>query len=256
MSITKEIKNSRRPRRTNEKLHRDLFDNLAIAIREIGFQKLTLQDVCRYADIRPNIIYNRYGSLTGLLEAFCSTQHEYWANSISSVSLELLIRNPKEYYCRIADGLIEALYSDEGFFCASLIWELAEDNPITRNLDRKREERTAALTRYLDEMLANSKIDSSAVNAILIAGMCYLAMRRDRSPFNGIDFSSEHGRRRLTEAIHALIDFIFQVHEKNGILAKLIREGVGDEILCRSYGITPDQLRFFKENIHLDTTKA
>lgn len=239
----------RGPRRTNEEIHRDLFENLAVAIKEIGFQKLTLQDVCRYANVRPNVIYHRYGSLNGLLEAFNKSQHDYWTGSISDKNLELLIRNPKEYYFHIADGLIDALYDENGWFLASLIWEMTDDNELTRSLAGKREIVTTQLTQYLDGLFANSSLDSRAINAILMAGIYYLIIRRERSSFNGIDFSSEEGRVRLTQAIRSLISILFMTHENNGILLKLIKEGLDDGILCRSYNITPEQLEFFKNNL-------
>lgn len=245
------LENKRGPRRTNEELHRDLFENLAVAIKEIGFQKLTLQDVCRYANVRPNVIYHRYGSLNGLLEVFNKSQHDYWVDSISEKNLEILIRNPKEYYFRIADGLIEALYDEQGWFLASLVWEITDDNELTRTLANKREIVTTQLTQYLDGLFAHSNLDSRAIDAILIAGIYYLVIRRERSSFNGIDFSSEEGKARLIEAVHSLISVLFMTHENNGILVRLIREGVDDGILCRSYNITPRQLKFFKQNMEI-----
>lgn len=242
-------KHKRVPRRTNEELHRDLFDNLAVAIKEIGFQKLTLQDVCRYAKVRPNVIYHRYGSLNGLLDAFNKSQHDYWTDSISEKNLELLIRNPKEYYFHIADGLIDSLYDEKGWFRATLVWEMTDDNELTRSLAGKREIVTTQLTQYLDGLFAHSNLDSRAINAILIGGIYYLIIRRERSTFNGIDYSTDEGRALLTEAIHSLIDILFMTHENSGILLKLIKEGVDDGILCRSYNITPKQLEFFKNNM-------
>ncbi len=241
----------RRPRRTNEELSRDLFENLAVAIKDVGFQKLTLQDVCRYANVRPNVIYRHYGSLMGLFNAFNKSQHNYWVECISETNMELLIRNPKEYYFHITEGLIDALYDEKGWFRASLVWEMTDDNHLTRSLADKREIVITRLTQYVDGLFAHASLDSRAVNSILIAGIYYLIMRKERSSFNGIDFSSEEGKRRLTEAIHSLIDMLFAVHENNGILSKLIREGVDDGILCRTYGITPEQLSFFKQSMKM-----
>ncbi len=251
MTTVPKLKTVRKARRTNEELNRDLFENLAAAIKEIGFQKLTLQDVCRYANVRPNVIYRHYGSLMGLFDVFNRSQHDYWAECISETNMELLIRDPKEYYYRVADCLIDALYDEQGWLRASLVWEMADDNDVTRTLAAKREVVMARLTQYLDGLFASSNLDSRVVNSILIAGVYYLVIRRERSAFNGIDFSSEEGRMRLTETIHSLITILFAVHEHNGILSKLIREGVDDDILCRIYGITPDQLLFFKQGLNI-----
>ena len=91
-----------------------------------------------------------------------------------------------------------------------LAWELAEQSPLLSRLDEARSEATRKwLGRRLDGVEAPGDTDVGAVNAILIAALQHLALRRDSlGRFAGLELDErgwariERAARRIAQAVY------------------------------------------------------
>ena len=87
---------------------------------------------------------------------------------------------------------------------------MAENNKLTGRLSRRRTSWTDEFVKNFDEIFADTGIDVETVTAIIFGGIYYVLLRRERSPFFRVDFSTEEGRERITEAAAKMISTLFQ----------------------------------------------
>ena len=96
-----------------------------------------------------------------------------------------------------------------------------------------REMHTLPLANSYEEKFKD--IDISAISALIIGGIYYLNLHRDRSKFADIDLNTEQGRKRIENALEQLGHIIFHYHEVNNykkVVAERMKEnGISDEII-------------------------
>ena len=63
-----------------------------------------------------------------------------------------------------------------------------------------REMHTLPLVRTYEEKFKGTNIDIAAISALIIGGIYYLNLHRDRSLFSGIDIKKESGLKRIEDA--------------------------------------------------------
>lgn len=226
----------RRVRRTKITLERDVDNAVNSLIEELGFANVTLTGVAQRAQIEPTVFYRRYANLEELFDQY-SRKYDYWMGNLSDSMPENL--SYEEMFKWILRNLTIALYKNKGMQ-QLLIWELSNDNAITRRTSKLREETNRSLIKILEELFKNSGLDMSAITAMLISGIYYLILHRKRSNFCEIDFSTRIGKARLENAIDQIGTLLFaeinRKNEKLEIAAKLRAEGVSEEIITRCIG--------------------
>lgn len=89
-------------------------------------------------------------------------------------------------------------------------WEIAEDNETTNRTASIREMFTLPLAEKYDNIFKNSGIDFVAIATIIISGLYYLYLHKDRSTFCDIDMNTEEGRNRINQAIKFLVEPLFK----------------------------------------------
>jgi len=208
--FTMTVRGIRRARRTDDAIKRALFGALSKIVRREGFMNITLKGICKSSQVNHNSIYTHYGSFEGLLEEYAA-HHDYWIEDVGKI-VPGLSADPKEYYCSVAEFLINALY-DSKEYQAILTWEVAEDNKITRQMAARREAVSQALMQHIGSTFAESGIDFAIISAVIVGGINYLLLRRERSPFFGVDFAGEDGRQRLIKAVCTMIYALFSAIE-------------------------------------------
>lgn len=96
-----------------------------------------------------------------------------------------------------------------------------------------KEMHTLPLVKIYEEKFKD--IDISAISALIIGGIYYLNLHRDRSKFADIDLNTEQGRERIEKALENLGHMIFYYQElndyKRAVAEKMKENGISDEII-------------------------
>lgn len=202
----------RRPRRTKEDIEKCINDAAVALISRKGFADVQLGEITREARIEPVVFYNRYKNLDAFYDEFVK-RYDYWVTEgIKRQSESEADSVPTEEYCvGILDGLINELLDDK-IMLEILRWEVGNGNPVT--------ERTAMLREMLNMQLVfkfkklfregSSPIDIAALSALMIGGIYYLFLHRDRSTFCGLDLNDPADIERLRQTIANMVHLSFQ----------------------------------------------
>ena len=236
---------TRRSRRTFSEIDNDIMHATKELIEEHGFTNLTLRSIIAKAGIEAKVFYHRYKDLNALLEEFIR-QYDYWFNDIISLFTDIPKEEYPQYFDRIITTLTESLYSNKSMQ-QILLWELAEDNSITRKTAELKEVNTQLMAKtfqnYFDEN--GIDVDFGIFSALIIGGIYYLILHKERSTFSGVDFNSKEGKARLVNTINKVISIVLESKSlKNDntiyIARKLKNKGVDENTISESTGLSFD----------------
>lgn len=114
-----------------------------------------------------------------------------------------------------------------------LRWEVACGNRTTTRTAMLREIHISPLVKEFEKLFQDT--DIAALTALIIGGIYYLSLHKDRSPFSGIDINTQEGKSRITKAIQYLAEKIYKESEllenKKLIAQKLKEAGVSDDVI-------------------------
>lgn len=234
---------TRRPRRTNLALDRDIMDAAKTVIEKNGFANTTLTSIMQEAGIEPNVFYKRFDNLDKLFDYFVQ-HYDYWFSNI--VDVKNVPKDPKGFYSTLLVELARQLYRNKSMQ-KILIWELSEDNPTTRRTARLRENNSGELVDTLNNYFEGSKMDMAVFTSLMIGGIYYLILHKDRSTFCGIDFSTRAGRTKLLETIESISNCIFNYNMTTNMeiveVAKRMKaEGLDNEMIVRCTGLSQEEI--------------
>lgn len=221
----------KRYRRTKADLEADIIKSAEALIRKKGFSAMLVTDLIKKAKIEPPVFYNRYNNLDEFLDDFVK-KYDYWFKDVISGSQFPNI--DENGYISIFKEVQRAL-GDRSVMLELLRWEIAEGNETTKRTAMLREMHTLPLVKSFEERFKDSNIDIAAISSLIIGGIYYLNLHRERSYFSEIDIKSEEGQKRIEHAIEMLGHIIFQYKEKKdirvSIAEKLKREGVSQDVI-------------------------
>lgn len=223
----------RRNRRTKIAIERDVLQAVGELIEEVGFNNVTLTGVAERAKIEPAVFYRRYANLDELFDRY-TQKYDYWLGGIAENMPKNLTE--EESFKWIMQNLIQALLKNKGMQ-QLLIWELSDDNPITRRTARLREMINEPLVRLLEYKFSGTGLDINVISAMMISGIYYLILHRKRSLFCDVDFNTKKGKERLRVATDQLSTIMFDQIQKAGelnrIADKLRAEGVSEDVIMK-----------------------
>lgn len=225
--------NKRRPRRTKAVVDESIIKAAEAEILEYGFSDALVSNIIKRAKIEPRVFYLRYKDLSDFYDSFVK-RYDYWfselieeidVNDISADSLKSILYS-----------LIENL-NNKSVMLELLRWEVANGNDITVRTAMLREFHTINLAHEYDIEFRKSDVDIVAISSLLIAGMYYLTLHKDRSTFCGIDLNAPDGVKRLQEAIGWLVDVLFQMKNseilrKHKIIQKMRQHGISEDVIA------------------------
>ncbi|MDU1906078.1 MAG: TetR/AcrR family transcriptional regulator [Dysgonomonas sp.] len=236
---------SKRIRRTNYNLEKDILAGAKKVIEEHGFLKATLTSLSEASKTEPPIIYRWFKDLNGVFDKF-TDGYKDWFVDVLDDSLDKKDPNTKNYFKRVFRTLIKGLYKDKSML-QILLWELSEKNTTTDRTLRSRE------SSYFNYLLAehlyplkNTHINIEVIFALLFGGIYYLCLIKDKGEFWGIDFNTRIGKRKLLETTDLICDWIFTQPEYDSrimeIARKLKNSGVSNEIIAQSTSLTKEEI--------------
>ena len=221
----------KRYRRTKADLEADIIKSAEALIKKKGFSAMFVTDLIKKAKIEPPVFYNRYNNLDEFFDDFVK-KYDYWFKDV--IAGTQFPSNDEDGYISIFKEVQRALV-DRSVMLELLRWEIAEGNETTKRTAMLREMHTRPLVKSFEERFKDSDIDIAAISSLIIGGIYYLNLHRERSYFSEIDIKSEEGQKRIEHTIDMLGHIIFQYKEKEDIRAsiaeKLKREGVSQDVI-------------------------
>ncbi|MDD4198487.1 MAG: TetR/AcrR family transcriptional regulator, partial [Paludibacter sp.] len=220
--MSEEIKKTRRPRRTKKGVEQDVLDAVTSVIEEVGFTKVTLKEIIQRAKIEASVFYRRYNKLDDLFDDY-TRKYDYWFGSVSIMIPKNL--NDEEAFKWIIQNLAKELYKNK-IMQKILIWELCDENPVTRRTAVQRETLNTSLIQLLEQRFAGSGLDINVLTALTISGVYYLILHQHISKFCDVDFSTREGKKRLDKSLDQLVSLFFSEakhqQEKRNIAQRLL----------------------------------
>lgn len=208
MESENEVK-ARRPRRSKADIEDAIHKAAVSQIKKKGFSLALVTDIVKRAKIEPVVFYNRYKNLDEFYDTFVK-DYDYWLSDLVRDSIENI--DSEEAYSNVIEKIINNLLSDD-IMTELLRWEVAEGNNITERTARLRTMHAVDIFRNYEEKHAGIGIDVTAVSALLVAGIYYMLLHKDRSSMIGIDINQAAGKRRIVNAIREISRLIFQEKE-------------------------------------------
>lgn len=208
MEPANEVK-TRRPRRSKADIEEAINKAAVAQIKKKGFSLALVTDIVKRAKIEPIVFYNRYKNLDEFYDEFVKN-YDYWLSDLVRDSMEEI--GSEEGYSNILEKLLTNLMQEE-IMTELLRWEIAEGNHITERTSRLRELHAIELINSYSELYHRENFDIPAITAILVAGIYYLVLHKDRSTFAGIDINSIPGKRRMLKAIRNISSLMFREEE-------------------------------------------
>ena len=208
MEPANEVK-TRRQRRSKADIEEAINKAAVAQIKKKGFSLALVTDIVKRAKIEPIVFYNRYKNLDEFYDEFVKN-YDYWLSDLVRDSMEEI--GSEEGYSNILEKLLTNLMQEE-IMTELLRWEIAEGNHITERTSRLRELHAIELINSYSELYHRENFDIPAITAILVAGIYYLVLHKDRSTFAGIDINTIPGKRRMLRAIRNISSLMFREEE-------------------------------------------
>lgn len=206
----------RRPRRSKADIEEAIYKAALYQIRKKGFSLALVTDIVKRAKIEPIVFYNRYKNLREFYDEFVK-EYDYWLADILRDHKEQV--PTAEGYSNLIERLLNKLLDDE-IMVELLRWEVAEGNMTTERTARLREIHAMEFSTMHTRIYQRDDIDVDAITALLVAGLYYIILHKDRSTISGIDIRTVEGKRRLVNAIRQLSVLIFGQEEDEKLEAE------------------------------------
>jgi AcrR family transcriptional regulator len=155
---------------------RRILDAAQAILTGQGPSGLGVNAVARAAGVDKQLIYRYYGGLDGLLAALGERLAQWWQDKL----LDGALVAPPDSYCALIEGLARRLVRilrDEPLARNSALWELSDASGPVASLAAARGRALGAwIATMRGDLRPPAGADAPAVNAVLIAGISYLAL--------------------------------------------------------------------------------
>lgn len=206
MDTVNETKTRRRPRRSKADIEEAIFRAAVAQIKKKGFSMALVTDIVKRADIEPIVFYNRYKNLDEFYASFVK-RYDFWMSDfVRDIAGSVMTESGYDVaLSKLLDNLL-----DDSIVTELLRWEVAEGTPITERTSRLREIDCLSLIERNRGVIDKYNIDIVAISSLIVAGVYFMVLHKDRSTFGGIDLNCPEGRSRVTDAFGQLGKLIFR----------------------------------------------
>lgn len=194
-----------RIRRTKATITENIRKAAVESVLKRGFSGSLVSEIIKKAKIEPVVFYNRYQNLEEFFSEFVKG-YDYCFSDVAKEANKL--ETPHDQFIALIEGLQECMI-EKSVMLELIRWEIAVDNDITKRTASIREMFTLPLAEKYDDLFKNSGIDFVAIATIIVSGLYYLYLHKDRSTFCNIDMNTEEGRNRVNQAIKFLSELLF-----------------------------------------------
>jgi AcrR family transcriptional regulator len=185
-----------------------LITNAAIQLlAEKGFTGIGINTVAAAAGVDKQLIYYHFGGLEGVIRQVGS-QLELWLGT------PLQFAEGEAYGDAVHRLLMEYIGALRGnpLVLRLLAWELVEPSDVLKEVEATRSKAMSVWVQGLRTTAqpAPAGIDAPAINALLLAGLQYLALREQSlGSFAGMDISTPEGSARITAAVRLITERVY-----------------------------------------------
>lgn len=228
----------RRPRRSKADIENAIEKAAISQIKRKGYVRSQVTDIVRKAKIEPIVFYNRYKNLEEFYDTFVK-RYDYWLSDMHKVK-GTTIKNEIEYSASL-HALFDTLLTNT-MIVELLRWEVSEGTAITNRTAAVHEIDFIDYINHLTDFYeVQDDADAKTVSALLIAGLYFLVLHKDRSSFAGIDVNTVEGRESIEHALSQLGTMLAECNKRRNLSARL-RDCLSKE------GLSPDAIeRCIKE---------
>lgn len=236
----------RKKRRSTKEIEKAVFLATEKLVSEKGFNNIAFTEIMRLAKVEPQVMYRRFDGIEDLYDKFIR-HYDYWLHDIVEYNLDE--NDPVVSMKNILTELATSLYENP-IMQKILVWEVCDNNKLTCRTALNRETNSIPLLDFFRHNLPKN-IDFDCFTSILIAGIYYLIIRRDRSSFCGIDFDKEEGKSLMIDTIIQIIDMAYEQKSGNTevieIAQRLLEQGVDEEIVSKSTKLPKQAVKRLKQ---------
>lgn len=177
-------------------------------LTEKGFTGFGVNAVAAAAGVDKQLIYYYFGGLDGLIR-YLGSELNFWLGT----PLEAVKGEP---YARASHRLLMEYVGalrKNSLVLRLLAWELVEPSEVLTELETNR---SAAMVAWVTALRSAAQpapegVDAPAINALLLAGLHYLALREQSvGSFAGMDIRSEEGHDRIAKAVALITTAVYQ----------------------------------------------
>lgn len=221
-----------RYRRTKADITEDIRKAAIDQVMKRGFSASLVTEIIKKAKIEPPVFYHRYKDLDEFYSEFVKG-YDYWFSDIADKAMKSS-DNPKIQFTNLMVGLQEAL-KDKSVMLELLRWEIAENNEITKRTAALREMFTLPLAEKYKALFKDTCVDFVALVSLLIGGLYYLNLHKERSSFCAIDMTKEEGIERINKSINTFTEIMFSFLEhrdtKENVAERMRAKGIDEQTI-------------------------
>ena len=227
-----------RVRRTNAEIDNAVMTELEKLVIRNGFEKVLVTELMANAQLEPPVFYRRYGSIDSLYDKLAK-RYDFWINDTIKMS-ELSDLGPKLFFAKTLKTLYKEL-NNNVVMQKLLLWEMSADNDTTRRTAQIRDLMNLNLVEYYDVLFKSARINIRGVIALLISGVYYLILHKERAPFCKIDLNTPEGKAAFSEAVDILVGMLFDRidghNQKRESYERMIKDGISKKKACQYLGV-------------------
>lgn len=223
---------SRRNRRTKADITEDIRKAAINQILKCGFTASLVTEIIKKAKIEPPVFYHRYKDLNEFFSEFVKG-YDYWFSDIANKAIKNN-NDPKIQFITLMFGLQESL-KEKSVMQELLRWEIAEGNETTIRTATLREMFTLPLAEKYNTIFKDSNIDFVALASLLVGGLYYMNLHKERSTFCAIDLTKESDIERINKAISTFTEIMFSFikpkDSKQDIAERMRAKGIDEQTI-------------------------
>jgi len=222
----------RRPRRSKADIEAAIQKAAIYQIKRKGFAGALVTDIVKKAKIEPIVFYNRFKNLDEFYDAFVK-RHDFWISDLVHIFNKKI--NSNRSYAEAMERLLKSLMGD-GLMAELLRWEISQGNPITEHTAKLREADFGRIIEQFGNGETPGGVDKAAISAIIIAGLYFMVLHKDRSTFGGIDLNTSEGCERIAGSLRQIAGMLYEQPkqtERAKLEECLRREGLAPDAIAR-----------------------
>jgi AcrR family transcriptional regulator len=203
-----------RTRNPDEKMSR-LIDAVGETLIEKGYNGLGVNKIAVRAGVSKPMVYQYFGSFSGLLKAYISGK-DSWVPYFKSLNLpeRPTTEDLKNLFIKMLQDQFRYFHQEKEM--QRLIhWQVSEYNPLMRATCEVREKEGLRLLDMVDGHFRDSGVSLKAVLALLVGGVYFNVLHdsADAGTMAGIDLKNEKQFEVMLNTLAQIIEWAFQAAE-------------------------------------------
>lgn len=196
----------KRVRRTNAEVENAISSAMDRLVEKYGLLKITANMLMEEAAIESPVFFNRYDSIDDLIYEYISGKDFWIKETLPFKDIDKV--GPEEYYIQTLLKLFETLKTSKAARDV-LVWELMSESDASCKIARLKEMENESLLVYYSRMFQNSGINIRGITSLLIAGIYYLCLHKDKSTFCGLDINEKGDNEAFEKLIKDIVGAVF-----------------------------------------------